>query len=167
MHNTELINSLGYIAHNRFLLVEEVRGQVESAIDPLVYVREKLCQLGIQADLPTKKEALFLLQGLMDHIASNECFEQVDALKAVHLRISQMKRQHNWMFNVEPEQEAYVKPRSKTEVAYELFKSIMIDNELSNADLVKAYQQQLNMSLRGARTYAYNMRIKYAEEMAK
>lgn len=154
---------LGFLDHNRCSLVEDIRVQVEESYDKRAFILEKLSKLGIQIDIRSDKEALFVLQGVLEWSLVNEPFCPSEALLSAHHRIAKLRKEHPWMFAGELKQEvkAEAKPKTKVEVAEALYKEFVIQQKMSNADFVRLLQEKLAMSVFGARTYATNLKKKF------
>lgn len=54
-----------------------------------------------------------------------------------------------------------IKKGGKQLIAEQMYKSMVVEGGMSNADFVKQLQEKVSMSLYGARTYAHNMKKKF------
>lgn len=54
-----------------------------------------------------------------------------------------------------------IKKGGKQEIAEQMYKTMVLEQGMKNADFVRELQSKANLTLYGARTYAYNMKKKF------
>ena len=174
--NTEQVLTRLKIDHTcRLTAVQQVRELIEGAADPLATAKGIFLNLTADADFTftDPNEARMTVAYLVENaITLGEQYDPVDALKRAAERIAKNREENPWFFSkpeatvatetqqragvsVEIKQDGKLKKGSKQILAAALYEK---HSALTNKDLIRLFEKELDMSEAGARTYVYNLR---------
>lgn len=156
--------------------VQQVRAQIEGSPNPLGAAKVLFSNFAApdaEFNFTDANEARLTVAFLVENaIKLGEQYDPTDALKRAAVWLVNHRQERPWCFakpettvstetqnregvNVEVKADGNLKKGGKQILAKAIFEK---DPSLSNADMIKLFVKELNMSEAGARTYVYNCR---------
>lgn len=175
--NAEQVLTRLHIDHEcRIKAVQEVRQLIEGSANPLAAAKVLFSNLAApeaEFNFTDANEARLTVAFLVENaITLGDQYDPTDALKRAAEWIVNHKQNNPWCFvkpegtvttetqhqhgvNVEVKTDGKLKKGSKQILAKALFEQ---NSTMTNAELIKMFAKELDMSEAGARTYVYNCR---------
>jgi hypothetical protein len=171
MMNTEqVLIRLKLDPYSRTVAVQQVREMCEESTNPIGVAEFILKNLTAETEfhLTDASQARHLAQYLVqDAIELGEQYDPVHALDKAAKKVAELRIHDPWLFakdevtehragiSIEIKADGKLKKGSKQILAAQLFEK---HKGLDNKALIEIFQKELDMSVAGARTYAYNCR---------